>query len=189
MPMLGRIRSTAPDRFATALQRRDVRALGELHAEYGPTVFGYLINVLRDRGAAEDVHQQVFLEVWQRAPAYDPNRAGILTWIMTITRSRAIDELRRRVPEPRDPSASPALALAEDLDPEASPDALVERWRVAHLLSRLRSEESDLLRMRFFDGLSQSEIAERTQIPLGTVKMRMVAAMERLRDLVEEEGE
>ena len=187
-PMLGRIRPTAPDRFARALQRRDSHALGEVHAEYGPTVLGYLVNLLGDRGAAEDVHQQVFLEVWQRAPSYDPGRGSILTWIMTITRSRAVDELRRRVPEPRDPMASPALALAEDSDPERSPDALLERWRVAHLLSRLRAEEADLLRMRFFDGLSQSEIAERTGIPIGTVKMRMVTALERLRDLVEEEG-
>ena len=64
---------------------------------------------------------------------------------------------------------------------------MLERWRVAHMLSRLRPEEADLLRMRFYDGLSQTEIAERTDIPLGTVKMRMVAALERLRDLVEEE--
>jgi RNA polymerase sigma-70 factor, ECF subfamily len=73
---------------------------------------------LGDRGAAEDVHQQVFLEVWQRAPGYDPYRASIFTWIMAIARSRAVDELRRRVPEPRDPGEQSALGLAEDDDPE-----------------------------------------------------------------------
>ena len=124
--------------------------------------------------APRRVHQQVFLEVWQRASSYDPQRASILTWIMTIARSRAIDELRRRVPEPQDPGEHTRLGLTEDDDPERSPDALVERWRVAHLLSRLRAEESELLRMRFYEGLSQAEIAERTEIPLGTVKMRMV---------------
>jgi RNA polymerase sigma-70 factor, ECF subfamily len=162
-------------------------ALEGVYEEYGPTVLGYLINVLGDRGAAEDVHQQVFLEVWQRAPGYDPARASVLTWIMTIARSRAIDELRRRVPEPRDPGGS--IALAPDADPERSPDALVERWRIAHLLSRLRAEEAALLRMRFYDGLSQTEISERTGIPLGTVKMRMVAALGRLRRLIEQEEE
>ena len=173
--------------FAQALRRRERAALDGLYGEYAPTVLGYLVNTLGDRGAAEDVHQQVFLEVWQRAPDYDPGRASVLTWIMTIARSRAIDELRRRVPEPADPSEDTAFRIVEDPDPELSPDALVERWRMAHLLSRLRPEEAELLRMRFYDELSQSEIAERTEIPLGTVKMRMVAALRRLRDLVDQE--
>ncbi len=104
---------------------------------------------------------------------------------MTIARSRAIDELRRRRPEPRDPAE---LGDGEDLDTTA--DAVVERWRVAHLLSRLRPDDALLLRLRFYEGLSQSEIAERSGIPLGTVKMRMVAALDHLRELVtaEEEG-
>jgi RNA polymerase sigma-70 factor (ECF subfamily) len=179
--------SPRSDRFARAVQRRERGALDRLYGEYAGTVLAYLINTLGDRGAAEDVHQQVFLEVWQRAPTYDPKRAGLLTWIMTIARSRAIDELRRRVPEPRDPVHSSTLAVARDDDPEVSPEAMVERWRVAHLLSHLRPDEARLLRMRFYEGLSQSEIAERTGVPLGTVKMRMVAALERLRDLVGEE--
>jgi len=173
------------DRFASALQRRERAALEELYGEYASTVLGYLINVLGDHATAEDVHQQVFLEVWQRAPTYDPERAGLLTWIMTIARSRAIDELRRRVPEPHDPGESSALALAADDDPERSPEAFVERWRVAHLLSRLRPDEARLLSMRFYEGLSQQQIADRTDIPLGTVKMRMAGALERLRELVD----
>ena len=129
----------------------------------------------------------MFLEVWQRAPAYDPGRASLLTWIMTIARSRAVDELAgafpSRVTRTRARrSRSPATTI-----PSASPDALVERWRVAHMLTRLRPEEAQLLRMRFYDGLSQSEIAERTEIPLGTVKMRMVSALDRLRELIEAE--
>lgn len=162
-------------------------ALERVYDEYAPTVLGYLVNVIGDRGVAEDVHQQVFLEVWQRAPGYEPERASVLTWIMTIARSRAIDELRRRVPEPCDPAG--AAAELQDTDPERSPDALVERWRVAHLLSRLRPDEAQLLRMRFYEGLAQPEIAERTGLPLGTVKMRMVAALRRLRDLLDEEEE
>jgi RNA polymerase sigma-70 factor (ECF subfamily) len=185
LPLAGR--SRAGRRFARALQTRDRATIEGLHEEYAPTVLGYLINVIGDRGRAEDVHQQVFLEVWQRAPDYDPGRASVLTWIMTIARSRAVDELRRRVPEPRDPDSSSTLAVTADDDPERSPDALVERWRVAHMLTHLRPEEAQLLRMRFYDGLSQSEIAERTEIPLGTVKMRMVSALDRLRELIEAE--
>ena len=173
--------------LAKKLRKRDHLTLERLYDEYAPTVLGYLINTVGDRGAAEDVHQQVFLEVWQRAPSYDPERASVLTWIMTIARSRAIDELRRRRPEPHDPTEG--FEQAEEADPDRSPDALVERWRIAHLLSLLRPEEAELLRMRFYEGLSQSEIAERTEIPLGTVKMRMVTALRRMRDLIEEEDE
>jgi RNA polymerase sigma-70 factor (ECF subfamily) len=193
IPLLGRrpLRralsgGSRPDRaFTTALQRRERTALDELYAEYAPTVLGYLVNTLGDRGAAEDVHQQVFLEVWQRAPGYDPGRGSLLTWIMTIARSRGIDELRRRLPEPRELEGTLG-GLADD-DPERSPEALIERWRIAHLLSRLRAEEAELLRLRFYEGLSQSEIAERTEVPLGTIKTRMVAALRRLRELLDEE--
>ena len=166
-------------RLAAALRRRDPDALRLVYADLGPVVLGYLNNALGDRGAAEDVHQQVFLEVWQSAPGYDVRRASLITWIMTIARSRAIDEMRRRRPEPRDPAAS-----AETEDAEDSVDELIERWRVAYLLSRLRPDEALLLRLRFYEGLSQSEIAERSGIALGTVKMRMVAALDRLRELV-----
>ena len=72
------------------------------YAEFGGTVFGYLVKTLGDRGVAEDVHQQVFLEVWKRSPSYDPERAGLLTWIMQIARSRAIDQMRKRIPDPVD---------------------------------------------------------------------------------------
>jgi RNA polymerase sigma-70 factor (ECF subfamily) len=105
---------------------------------------------------------------------------------MTIARSRAVDQLRRRVPEPRDPSGSLAL-LEGEADPRADLDALVEQWRVAHLLGQLPDEEADLLRRRFYGGRSQREIAEETGIPLGTVKMRMVHALGRLRGLIDEE--
>ena len=174
-------------RAAAAFKRRDPAAVERVWVEHGQTVFGFLVSTLRDRARAEDVHQQVFVEVWQRAPEYDSARAGMLTWILTIARSRAIDELRRRVPEPRDPNGL-AHRPDPDTDPERSPDAMVERWSMAHLLSRLRPEEADLLRLRFYEELSQSEIAERTGIPLGTVKMRMVSALERLREMLETEA-
>ena len=149
-------------------------------------MLGYLINTMRDRGA-EDVHQQVFLEVWQRAPDYDPERASVLTWIMTIARSRAIDELRRRRPEPHDP------ATASTWRRTPTPTSIPTPWSSAGgsrtCFRACAPRRRSCLRMRFYEGLSQSEIAERTGIALGTVKMRMVAALRRLRDLIEEEEE
>ena len=171
-----------------AMGREDPAAIDALYAEYSGTVFAYLIQALGDRSAAEDVRQQVFAEIWQRAGSYDPERAGLLTWVLMMARSRAIDHMRRRrrTPEPREPARVASLADARTA--RVSPtDMVIERWRVAHLLKQIPREEAELLRMRFYEDLSQTEIAGRTEIPLGTVKMRMTRALTRLRDLIDEE--
>lgn len=175
-------------RLAARLRDGDPDALAELYRQYGPTTFGYLVRVLRDRAAAEDVQQQVYTELWRRAGEFDPERAGLLTWAMTITRSRSIDHLRRRVPEPRDPDVA-ARTIEAHQAVDAESDALADRWRMAHYLGLLPDDERVLLRLRFYEELSQSEIAERTGIALGTVKARMVRGLRRLRELIEtEEG-
>ncbi|HMO00426.1 MAG TPA: sigma-70 family RNA polymerase sigma factor [Miltoncostaeaceae bacterium] len=175
----------AERRLASRLRRGDPDALAEIHRTFGGVVLGYLRNALGDPAAAEDVHQEVFLEVWRRGPDYDPDRASLGTWVMLIARSRAIDHLRRRIPEPFDPQA-PGAPEPEDL--AASPDLLVERWAMAVYLARLPEEQARILRMRFHEGLSQTEIAERTGIPLGTVKTYMVRGLRRLRELMEAEA-
>ena len=156
-----------------------------MYDQCAPATFGLLLQILRDRPTAEDVLQQVFLEVWQRADRYDPHRAGLLTWIMTIARSRAIDELRRRVPEPHDPAG--ALELLESPHGVDTIDELLETWRVAHLLARLPETEADLLRRRFYGQQTQTEIAAETGIPLGTVKARMCSGLASLRAMMEDE--
>ena len=188
----GRPGRRAPDRaelrLAARLRDGDPDALAEMYRQFGATTFGFLLRALRDRSTAEDVQQQVFTEVWRRAGEYDPERAGLLTWTMTIARSRAIDHLRRRIPEPRDPDVA-ARTIESGQDTALEGDALAERWRMAHYLGRLPEEERSLLRMRFYEELSQTEIADRTGIALGTVKARMVRGLRRLRELIEaEEG-
>jgi RNA polymerase sigma-70 factor (ECF subfamily) len=168
------------------LRRGDPDALAEIHRQYGGVVYGYLRGALRDAATAEDVHQEVFLDVWRRGSAYDPERASLGTWIMLIARSRAIDHMRKRVPEPHDPQV-PGV-LGEEEDASSSPDLLVERWAMAVRVARLPDDQARILRMRFHEGLSQTEIAERTGIPLGTVKTYMVRGLRRLRELMEEEG-
>jgi RNA polymerase sigma-70 factor (ECF subfamily) len=180
----GRGDDRAERRLASRLRRGDPDALADVHRTYGGMVLGYLRGALRDPSAAEDVHQEVFLEVWRRGPGYDPDRASLGTWIMLIARSRAIDHLRRRIPEPIDPQSARA---GEPEDPAASPDLLVERWAMAVHLARLPEEQARILRMRFQEGLSQTEIAARTGIPLGTVKTYMVRGLRRLRELMEAE--
>ncbi len=176
------------DRIARGLAAADPDALRELHAAHAGTVFGYLLGVLRDRATAEDVCQQVFTEVWTRGRAYDPSRASLLTWIMTITRSRAIDELRRRVPEPHDPQTTTALTDDGPGGAPAEADRLLQQWEVAHLLGLLDPDDAHLLRLRFFEELTQTEIADLTGLALGTVKTRMVRGLERLRELMAAEA-
>jgi RNA polymerase sigma-70 factor (ECF subfamily) len=176
------------DRLAKRLRRGDRDALRDVYARFGAMTFGLLMQLLRDRAGAEDVQQQVFLEVWQRRRSYDPARAALGTWILTITRSRAIDELRRRIPEPRDPAGSIAVLEAEQGLDGGRVDELVEQWHLADLVSRLPAGEADLLRRRFHLGQSQSEIAEELGIPLGTVKSRMGSGLDGLRRMLEEEG-
>ena len=172
-------------RLADRLVRREADALPELYERFGRHIFNFLLVALRDRGTAEDVQQQVFLEAWLRAEAYDSRRASLSTWLTMIARSRAIDQQRRRVPEPSDDAGTLAPDGANDREREL--DALVESWRVAGLLGRLPTDEAALLRMRFYEDLPQTEISERTGIPLGTVKMRMAQGLRRLRDLMDEE--
>jgi RNA polymerase sigma-70 factor, ECF subfamily len=176
------------DALVAGLRRGDPDALAQAHRDYGAAVLGFLRRVLGDAASAEDVHQEVFLEVWRRGPSFDPDRSSLATWILVIARSRAIDHMRKRVPEPRDPLAPGGLAAGQmEDDPESSPDAVVERWGMAMRLGRLPEQEGAVLRMRFHEGLSQTEIAERTGVPLGTIKSHMARGLRRLRTMVDEE--
>ncbi len=172
--------------LVAALQRGDQAGIEQIYREYGSVTFGYLLRILRDPGAAEDVQQQVFTEVWSRGSKYDPERGGLLAWIMQIARSRAIDSLRKRVPEPIDPADRKATEVPSR-DEELT--KLAEDWQMSYLLQRLPRDEGQLLEMRFVNDMSQSEIAAETGMALGTVKMRMVQGLRRLRELMDEEGE
>lgn len=173
-------------RLAQLLREHDPGALREVYDRFGRVTFGFLLKMLGDRGAAEDVQQQVFLEVWRRSDRFDPERGKLLAWVMTIARSRAIDHLRRRVPEPVDQESEPGSHQAPSGGDEI--EALADQWLMRALLDRLPPSESELLRLRFYAGFSQAEIAQREGIPLGTVKTRMVSGLRRLREMIDEEN-
>lgn len=169
-------------RLVELLRAGDQGAIAIVEERYGRIIGGFLREALPDPASAEDVMQQVLVELWRRGPDYEPERAGVLTWAMTIARSRAIDELRRRRPEPVDPSA-----IDDAGAPAAELDQILERWRLAELLERIPSEEAVALRLRFYEELAQPEIAARLGVPLGTVKTRMVRGLARLRGMIAEE--
>lgn len=178
------MRRTAPShaeiRVAAGLRRRDPDAVRTMCADYGQFALALLRQALADRTAVEDVYQQVLLEAWQRSPSYDPARASLRTWIATIARSRAIDHMRRRVPEPADPDTVSPQRCEAASDP-------VERMALEDMLQRLPDAEAHLVRLRFQMGLSQRQIAAHTGLPLGTVKSRTASALRRLRQMLEDE--
>jgi RNA polymerase sigma-70 factor, ECF subfamily len=178
------MRRSAPShaelRVVAGLHRRDPDAVRTMCAEYGQPALALLRRALRDGNAVEDVYQQVLLEAWQRSPTYDPARASLRTWMATIARSRAIDHMRRRVPEPIDPSMVRLHAREPAFE-------LVDRMAIRDLLHELPGAEAEVVLLHFHVGLSQCQIAARTGLPLGTVKSRMASALRRLRRMVDEE--
>jgi RNA polymerase sigma-70 factor (ECF subfamily) len=165
--------------LARRIEAGDESALEQVYAEHSGAVFAFLVRRMGDREAAEDVLQQVFVEVWQTADRFDPGRGRLVAWIMSIAGSRSIDALRRRVPEPRDPDL---VARTGDGPDSGGVDRFLADWDFARAIDGLPEPEAELLRLRFADDLSQSEIAERTGIPLGTVKSKMVAGLNTLRE-------
>ena len=171
-------------RLAKRLARRDPEALRELYALHGGATFGFLVRVLGDRSAAEDVQQQVFLEAWQRGERFDLQRGGLLTWLL-----RSPAPARSTICAGACPSRAtrpwPSLWPIAPTSPQL--DELLEHWRMAGELARLPDEEAELLRRRFYLGQSQTEIAAATGVPLGTVKSRMVSGLRRLRVALEDD--
>jgi RNA polymerase sigma-70 factor (ECF subfamily) len=146
---------------------------------------GVALRVLRERSEAEEVLQETFLEVWRRAREYAPSRGTVEAWLLTITRTRAIDRLRSRAARGR-------MAEAKGAEPQESgpslPDALSsaaqEAKRVSTALKSLPLEQRRALELAYWEGLSQTEIAERTGQPLGTVKTRVRLALLKLAALL-----
>jgi RNA polymerase sigma-70 factor (ECF subfamily) len=161
--------------------RGDAEALRLLYDRLAPRAMAIAVRVLGARGEAEEVVQEVFLEVWRRARDYDATRGEPAAWITMIVRSRALDRLRTRATSERT-AASSAREPAPPPSPSPAEDAekRMERERVAAAMATLPGEQRVAVELAYWEGLSHSEIAERTGAPLGTVKTRIKLAVEKL---------
>lgn len=159
----------------------DENALIELYDSHRRILFGLIIRILRNHAEAEDVLQEVFVQIWKQAGAFDQSRGKAVTWLATIARSRAIDRLR--LLGSRERTVQQATAQTIELTSNAIEDAICSRRSklVRAALRELPEEQRKLLLMAYFEGHSQSEIAERTKTPLGTVKTRIRDGMTKLR--------
>jgi RNA polymerase sigma-70 factor (ECF subfamily) len=158
------------------LTRGDKNALGEFYDLYAGLVNGLALRILRDRADAEDTVQEVFVQVWQQAARFDSSRGTPEAWLCTMARTRALDRLRRRSSRREDPELGHAGST------EAPRIEVVLAVRKA--LDALPVDQRNALELAYYEGLTQSEIAERLAEPLGTVKTRIRTAMIRLRGVL-----
>ena len=167
-----------------AIARGDEQSLAFLYDRYRLILFGLLMRILKSREEAEDVLQEVFLQVWRRAADFDELRGRPFTWLVTLTRSRAIDRLRSLAARERVAEAS--ASDSSEVFSDAVTDAFRSEQRgiINQALSQLPDEQKGALMLAYFEGLTQSEIAKRLGAPLGTVKTRMRAGIIKLRELL-----
>jgi RNA polymerase sigma-70 factor (ECF subfamily) len=174
---------TAPDAdLIHRVAQADQRAFLLLYDRHAARVYGLAFRMLGNAMAAEDVAQEAFLKIWSRAHTYRPERGSLVAWMLTITRRTALDRIRAesRRSSPADP-VDPEAILLQLPDPRTiSSEA---RWRSLHLMmADLPAEQSQVIDLAFFSGLSHTQIADVLKLPLGTVKTRLRLGMEKLRE-------
>lgn len=179
---------TDDQELLAGVARRDEASLAALYDRYHLLAFSLALRVVNDRGRAEDVVQDAFLAVWRKAGTYAQGRGSVKTWLTSIVRNRAIDLVRARRESDRDDETT--LLAIRDQAPSVLEQvtARLDREQLRTLVARLPLEQRRAIAMAYFEGLSHSEIADATGIPLGTVKSRVRLGMNRLRDLILEAG-
>jgi len=163
--------------------RRDADAFEVLYRRYSRPVFGLALRRLGDRMRAEDATQETFAAIWRSARTYQPDRGAGAPWLYAVARNAIVDRSRGRT-EP--PGEAPETA-AEEPGPEERAEASYVSWRVHRALEDLPENERDVIELAYYGGLSQTEVADFLDIPLGTVKTRTRSGLGRLAHLLEEE--
>ncbi|MGH8124923.1 MAG: sigma-70 family RNA polymerase sigma factor [Rhodanobacteraceae bacterium] len=162
----------------------DKQAFAELYKRTSSKLFGVCVCMLRERGEAEDALQNTFLTIWRRAGSFDPARATVMTWLITLTRNQCIDRLRQH----RD--AQLDQVVADNLvDPAPGPaahgQASEQRQRLERCLDTLAGQQKSAVRAAFFSGATYNELAERGGVPLATMKSWIRRSLVRLRTCLE----
>jgi RNA polymerase sigma-70 factor, ECF subfamily len=158
---------------------RDATAVGELYDRHSRLLYGLILKIIKDRGEAEEMLQEVFVQVWTKADTYNVQLGTPIAWLVRIARNRAIDRLRANNVRTRTVEATPLPPPVET--PEARASMSEQERAVARALAALPPDQRQLIECAYFAGLTQSELAERFGLPLGTVKTRVRTGMMTLR--------
>jgi RNA polymerase sigma-70 factor (ECF subfamily) len=162
-----------------------------LYDRISGVLFSAAYRVLNNQAAAEDVLQDVFIQIWEKAPVYNPALGKPLTWALTLTRNKAIDRLRSTQRRNRlQDDAQRESELFEQFDDRSSFDAFASaetNQLVREAIQKLSEDQREVIVLAFFSSMTQTEIAERLKLPLGTIKARIRRGMMKLRDLIDPE--
>ena len=166
--------------LVTAIRSGDQGAMAALYDCFSSIVYAVALRVLQDTGSAEDVLQDIFMQLWRNPGAFDASRGNMAAWLAVIARNRAIDALRRR--RPQDNIEDVVVSVEPDLASEAERSRAMEKVRGA--LQAMPSPQRSAQEMAYFEGLTHTEIAEKTGEPLGTVKTRIRTGLISLRKVL-----
>jgi RNA polymerase sigma-70 factor (ECF subfamily) len=174
--------ATTSDRELVALLRaQPVAGIAALYDRYGRLVFSMALRVVQERGAAEEITQDVFVRCWRSLDRYQPNQGSLASWLLSITHNRAIDELRsRRGKDARREISDDALQPQAAIDPGF--DEALLRGEIKQALGHLPIAQREVIELVFWGGMTRREIAERLSLPLGTVHTRLRLGMDKLRE-------
>lgn len=174
------------DQLVARLGGADVAAFEALYRRYGDLIFSTCLRIVGEVQCAEDLTQEIFLRVWRKPQAFDPARGKFATWLLSVARNRAVDEVRsrgrrrrREAPPELDPEDTPSLV--DDEDPAYAAQLADDRALVVGALRSLPPEQRRALELAYFGGMTQQEIATALGQPLGTVKTRIRLGMRKLR--------
>ena len=171
------------------IDRGNEAALGELYDRYSRLIFSIAFSVVQNQETAEEVILDIFTRAWEKGGTYDPHRAKVSTWLTRMTRNRAIDRLRREKVRPLQDSVHwddvTSEPVTEKNPPETALHLSMEQQRVRAAVASLPLTQQEVLALAYFKGYSHSEIAQKLDLPLGTVKGRIRAGMQKLRALLE----
>ena len=172
--------STSDLALITAIRSGDQSAMAALYDRFSSIVYAVALRVLQDTGAAEDVLQDIFMQLWRNPGAFDSSRGNMAAWLAVIARHRAIDALRRRRPE--SDIADVIVSVEPDLAQEADRSRAMEKVRGA--LAQMPQQQRSALEMAYFEGLTHVEISAKTGEPLGTIKTRIRTGLLSLRKVL-----
>lgn len=163
----------------------DERAFADFYDEVAPVVFGVILHVLRDRAQAEEVTQEVFVELWRTAPRFDPGRGSVRGWATTIARRRAVDRVRSEQSARDREVADGARVVPNDDDVADRVVTELDRAGVAEALAALSDTQREAVSLAFYGGLTYREVAARLAVPEGTAKTRIRDGLTKLRGVME----
>ncbi len=166
----GAARRERLNQLLVSVAQGDQQAFAEFYRLTSSRIHGVIARMLHDASEAEDVLQEVYTSAWRRADSYDPARAGAMTWLVTLARNRAIDRLRQHREAALDDDAAQALPDEDTPSPAALAEASQERRRLQGCLDQLGAPQRSAVRDAFFSGATYAELAERLDVPLGTMK-------------------